>query len=81
VNRDCRVIMRNGVLQPGMTMPVLDPPPPDPHPNKVIQKMRDAWDMRIIAWDAVWPAGIRPRFRERRVPGGWGRAVLPSGAQ
>jgi hypothetical protein len=26
----CQIIMRDGVLLPGMTMPVLGPPPPDP---------------------------------------------------
>lgn len=61
-----RVIMCDGVLLPGMTMPVLGPPPLDPHPNKAIQQMRDAWDMRIIAWEAVWPGGMRPRILMRR---------------
>ena len=46
----CRIIMRDGVLLPGMTMPALGPPPPDPHPNAAVQRLRDAWDMRIIAW-------------------------------
>ena len=54
--------MRNGVLLPGMRMPALPPPPPDPHPNKKVQAMRDAWDLRIIAWDGVWPGGARPQF-------------------
>jgi hypothetical protein len=63
----CRVIMRDGVLLPGMVMPVLGPPPPDPHPNKKIQRMRDAWDMRIVAWDGVWPDGVRPRFVVRQM--------------
>lgn len=63
----CRVIMRDGVLLPGMAMPVLGPPPPDPHPDKKIQQMRDAWDMRIIAWDGVWPDGVRPRFVVRHM--------------
>jgi hypothetical protein len=49
----CRVIMQNGLLLPGMTMPVLGPPPPDPHPNRKIQAMRDAWCLKIIGWEAV----------------------------
>ena len=61
----CKVIMRDGVLLPGMTMPALGPPPPDPHPDKRVQAMRDAWDMRIIGWDGVWPDGVRPRFLTR----------------
>ena len=48
----CRIIMLDGVLLPGMVMPVLGPPPPDPHPNPAVQRMRDAWDLRIIAWYA-----------------------------
>ena len=51
-------IVRDGVLQPGMTMPRLNPPP-DPHPNREIQRMREIWDLRIIAWDGVWPRGAR----------------------
>ena len=63
----CRVIMRDGVLLPGMIMPALPPPPPDPHPNKRVQQMRDAWDMRIIAWEGVWPDGVRPRGGSPRI--------------
>jgi len=63
----CRVIMRDGVLLPGMIMPVLPPPPADPHPNKRVQQMRDAWDMRIIAWEGVWPDGVRPRGGSPRI--------------
>jgi len=63
--RGCKVIMRDGVLLPGMKMPELEPPPPDPHPDKRVQAMRDAWDLRIIAWDGVWPDGVRPRFVTR----------------
>ena len=61
----CRVIMRDGVLLPGMAMPVLPPAPADPHPDKRVQAMRDAWDMRIIGWEGVWPDGVRPRFLTR----------------
>ena len=61
----CKVIMRDGVLLPGMVMPVLGSPPPDPHPDKRVQQMRDAWDMRIIGWEGVWPDGVRPRFLTR----------------
>ena len=50
----CRVIMRDGVLVPGMTMPVVGPPPPDPHPNVAVQRLREAWNMNIIAWDGVF---------------------------
>jgi len=66
--------MRDGVLQPGMSMPALSAPPPDPHSDKRVQAMRDAWDMRIIAWDAVWPDGVRPHHRDRRL------GVLPNRA-
>ena len=66
--------MRDGVLQPGMSMPALSAPPPDPHPDKRVQAMRDAWDMRIIAWDAVWPDGVRPNRGDRRL------GVLPNRA-
>lgn len=65
--------MRDGVLQPGMSMPALLTPPPDPHPDKRVQAMRDAWDMRIIAWDAVWPKR-RPNGGDRRL------GVLPNRA-
>jgi hypothetical protein len=51
--------MRGGVLVPGRTMPALRPPPPDPHPNKKIQAMRDAWDMRIISWEGIWGRALR----------------------
>ncbi len=62
------VIMSNGVLQPGMVMPALAPPPPDPHPNKAVQRMRDAWDMRIIGWDAIWRnVRMRPQMRRGHV--------------
>jgi hypothetical protein len=61
----CKVIMREGVLLPGMKMPELGPPPPDPHPDKRVQTMRDAWDLRIIGWDGVWLDGVRPRFVTR----------------
>ena len=63
----CRVIMRDGVLLPGMAMPVLPPAPADPHPDKRVQAMRDAWDMRIIAWDSVWPGGVRSNGGGRRL--------------
>ena len=63
----CRIIMRDGVLLPGMIMPVLPPPPADPHPNKRVQQMRDAWDMRIIGWEGVWPDGVRPRGGSPRI--------------
>jgi hypothetical protein len=63
---DCKVIMRNGTLLPGMQMPALGPPPRDPHPDKRVQAMRDAWDMRIIGWEGIWPDGVRPRFLARR---------------
>ena len=65
----CRVIMRNGVLLPGMVMPALPPPPPDPHPNAIIQQMREEWNMHIIAWEAVWDQ--RPRWQFRRETGHW----------
>ena len=57
--------MRAGRLLPGMKMPELGPPPPDPHPDKRVQAMRDAWDMRIIALEGAWPDGVRPRFLTR----------------
>ena len=60
----CRVIMVGGVLLPGMAMPTLPPPPPDPHPNKWVQRMREEWDMRIIAWDGVFMRH-RPRLERR----------------
>jgi hypothetical protein len=51
----CRVIMWQGKLLAGVAMPKLGPPPPDPNTDREIQKMRDTWDMRIIAWEGVWP--------------------------
>ncbi len=69
VDGQCRIIMRDGVLLRGMEMPALWPPPPDPHPNPFIQTMRDAWDMRIIAWGAVWDQ--RPRWLVRRETAHW----------
>lgn len=78
---DCKVIMRDGVLLPGTKMPALGPPPADPHPDKRVQAMRDAWDMRIIGWEGVWPDGVRPRFGPRRVAGAWGASVQRAGAQ
>jgi hypothetical protein len=65
----CRIIMRDGVPLPGMTLPALGPPRPDPHPNPIVQAMRDAWNMKIIAWDAVWDQ--RPRWLLRREAGHW----------
>ena len=62
----CRVIVRSGMLMPGMVMPTLGPPPPDPHPNRKIQEMREAWDLRIISWEGIWPDGVRPGFHARR---------------
>ena len=56
-----RHIMRDGILLPGMVMPALAPPPEDPHPNKKVQKLREAWDMRIIDWDAVWRVGPKKK--------------------
>lgn len=50
----CRIIMRDGMLLPGMTMPVLGPPPPDQHPNPAVQRLRDAWNLNIIASDGVF---------------------------
>ena len=67
----CQIIMRDGVLLPGMTMPVLGPPPPDPHPNPVVQRMRETWNLGIIAWDGVF-SYARPMTAARRVlPGFW----------
>ena len=62
----CRVIMRDGVLVPGMTMPVLGPPPPDPHPNVAVQRLREAWNMNIISWDSVF-SYARPKAAAPRV--------------
>lgn len=61
----CRIIMRAGVLRPGMSMPVLGPPPPDPHPNPKVQRMRDAWCLKIISWEAVLLAN-RPTYKVYR---------------
>ena len=58
--------MRNGVLMPGMTMPALGPPPPDPHPDQRVQEMREEWDMQIIAWDGVFDQR-RPRLSAWRM--------------
>jgi hypothetical protein len=66
----CNIILQNGVLMPGMSMPVLGPPPPDPHPNQVIRRMRDAWNLHIIAWEAVWDAR-QPRWERRRAADHW----------
>jgi hypothetical protein len=63
----CRIVMRDGLLLPGMSMPVLGPPPPDPHANPEIQRMRDAWCLKIIGWEAVWDQ--RPRWLARREAG------------
>ncbi len=68
--------MRGGVLLPGMTMPALGPPPPDPHPDKRVQGMRDAWDMRIIGWEGVWPDGFRTRMLTRPAGFQLGRATV-----
>ena len=57
--------MSGGLLLPGMLMPTLGPPPPDPHPDKRVQALRDLWDLRIIGWDGVRPEGFRPRFLPR----------------
>ena len=46
--------MRDGILMPGMAMPQLGQPPADPHPNPRVQSMREAWDLRFIAWEGVW---------------------------
>ncbi len=72
VDGQCRIIMQDGVLLPGMVIPALGPPPLDPHQNPFIQAMRDAWDMRIIAWGAVWDQ--RPRWLIRRDAGHWREA-------
>ncbi len=62
----CRIIMRDGVLLPGMVMPVLGPPPPDRHPNAAIQRLREAWCLKIIDWEAVFGLG-RPMVPVRRL--------------
>jgi hypothetical protein len=64
------VIMSNGVLQPGMVMPTLPPPPPEPHPDRTVQRMRDAWNMNIIGWDAIFPHVRMPHMREGHAIGG-----------
>src|SRR5579863_2079392 len=63
---ECRIIMREGVLLPGMTMPVLGPPPPDPHPTAAVQRLREAWCLKIIDWEGVFGLG-RPMVPMRRV--------------
>ena len=62
----CRIIMQDGVLQPGMNMPVMGPSPPDPHPNLAVQRIREAWNLNIIAWDGVFDLR-RPMTAARRV--------------
>jgi hypothetical protein len=57
--------MRDSVLLPGMALPRLSAPPPEPHRDKVVQNMRETYDMRIIAWDGVWQNGRRPQFLTR----------------
>ena len=59
-------MMRDGVLLPGMSMPAIPAPPPDPHPDKRVQAMLDAWDMRIIGCDGIWPEAVRPHRGHRR---------------
>ncbi len=63
----CRVIMRDGVLLPGMAMPALGPPPPDPHPNPAVQRLREAWNLKIIAWHGVFNLR-RPMMAILRIP-------------
>ena len=58
----CRIIMRDGVLLPEMTLPVLGPPPP----NLVFQRLREAWCLKIIDWEGVFGLG-RPMAPVRRV--------------
>ena len=62
----CRIIMRDGVLLPGMAMPILGPPPPDPHPNPAVQRLREMWNLKIIDWEGVFGLG-RPMLPVRRV--------------
>ena len=62
----CQIIMRDGVLLPGMTTPILGPPPPDPHPNAAVQRLREAWCLKIIDWEGVFGLG-RPMVPVRRV--------------
>jgi hypothetical protein len=69
----CLVVMRDSALLPGMTMPLLAPPPADPHPNPVVERMRAAWDLRIVAWEGVW-GSYRPR------PVRHGEQMLPRAA-
>ena len=66
----CQIIMQDGVLLPGMVMPLLGPPPPDPHPNPELQAIRDAWCLKIIAWEAVFDARS-PRFMYRPAADRW----------
>ena len=63
---ECKVIMRNGALLPGMAMPLLGPPPADPHPSKRVEEMRLQWDLRVIDWDGVWPVGRKDSLIVRR---------------
>lgn len=66
----CRVIMRDGVLVPGMTMPVVGPPPPDPHPNVAVQRLREAWNMNIISgrkYDQIRRALPYPEFDPKEI--------------
>ncbi len=58
--------MRDGVLLPGMAMPVLGPPPSDPHPNAAVQRLREMWNLNIIAWDGVFNLR-RPMMAARRI--------------
>ncbi|HZT29520.1 MAG TPA: hypothetical protein VE999_03770 [Gemmataceae bacterium] len=62
----CRIIMRDGLLLPGMTMPVLGPPPPDPHPNAAVHRLRETWNLNIIAWEGVFNLR-RPMTTARRI--------------
>ncbi len=71
----CRIIMRNGVLMPGMSMPVLGPPPPDPHPNAAVQRLREAWNLNIIAWDGVFSRRRPMAAAARTLADHWRRIV------
>ena len=72
----CRIIMRDGALLPGMTMPVLGPPPPDPHPNPAIQRIREAWNLNIIAWDGVFDRQRPMKAVRRLLPDYWRLPML-----
>ena len=65
IDGQCRIIMHDGTLLPGMRMPVLAPPPPDPHPNPAVQRLREAWNLDIIAWEGVFNRA-RPMMAARR---------------